>query len=535
MSGRFFNRELLRASAGLLLASPCIGATVARAQDAAYVAKVRVAAETRLDWPYPLLEHSPADPPPSLLAGYAAGAQSYDFFGPAEPDGGSYPLVIFVSPQDRPVGWDFWEQTCRDRGVLFAGVREMGNGKPVAHRVRAVLDVLDDLRGRFEIDPDRTYLAGFSGGAYVACVTAFHLPEYFGGVVCVGYAPQPPEEPWLLARVRQRLSLAIVCGDREPSGPLVEDLYGPWWTGAGVRVEPVILRRHGHTMPGPDVFAEAFDWLEEGVAVRREAARGLPALRIADAPMRDEWSERLLADAKSQLSDTTDAEQVAAGLAQLEGIAQRWPDLPATAAASALIAEHAAKGDRPWEAVREAERRALLRLQAEGYTQLAGDGRKTVAPQRGAYARYAIALWQELSAGNADPDAIAEAQTYIAELQEIADAAPPEAGLPPLRSVRFDFVGDVTLAEAIEHLRGALAGLGYELVVDDAALRAAGVDFDKLYHPRLRAVTFEDIERRFLRRAGLRVQREGATIRLIAVEAVGEAPPSLEGRRRGRD
>ena len=76
------------------------------AQDFAYADKLYVQQETRLDWLYPLLERSPAEPPPGLLEGYSTRGQSYEFFGPpSASDAGPYALIVFVSPQSRPVGW----------------------------------------------------------------------------------------------------------------------------------------------------------------------------------------------------------------------------------------------------------------------------------------------------------------------------------------------------------------------------------------------------------------------------------------------
>jgi predicted esterase len=512
-----------RAAGVAAIACACVGFTAAAregsAQDVGYVAKMRVAAETRLDWVYPLLDRSPAQPPAGLLADYHWQAQAYEFFGPAEGGGGNFPLVIFVSPQDRPVGWPFWEPTCRAHGVLFAGVRDMGNGKPMAHRVRAVLDVLDDIRDRFDVDPDRTYLAGFSGGAQVACITALHLPEYFGGIVCLGHAPQPPDQPWLLERVRQRLSVAIVCGDREPAGPLVEDLFGPWWEAAQVRVEPVILKRHGHTMPDAEVMESAFEWLEAGVVRRRETAKLHPALRIADAPSRQEWAERLLADARSRVADSANAESIDAGLQQLAGLVQRWPDVPTATTGKRMIDELAARADHPWEKVRDAADRKLLLVQAEGYARVAGDGRGAAGNQRGQYAKFAISLWQRIRSSTREAEAIAAADAQLAALEKIAAQAPAETNVVPLRRARFDMNGDVTLAQGIEDLRAAVGRLGYVLTMDEAAIRAAGVDLDKLYHPRLKAVEFDDVDRRFLRRAGVISQRKGKVIRIVPTKA----------------
>jgi hypothetical protein len=88
--------------------------------------------------------------------------------------------------------------------------------------------------------------------------------------------------------------------------------------------------------------------------------------------------------------------------------------------------------------------------------------------------------------------------------------------------VRFDMQGDVTLGEGIAYLRGALAPIGYELVVDEEALRAAGVDFQKRYQPQLKAVKLQDIDRRFLRPAGVKMQRSGREVRLAPVEPTVE-------------
>jgi hypothetical protein len=136
----------------------------AQGQQFQYIEKLVVAEPTKLDWVFPLLEKSPPVMPEALVKETTRGGRfEYEFFGPREGDaaGRAWPLVIFVSPQDRPVGWDFWAPTCDAHGVLFAGVRGAGNGVAVSRRVRATLEVLGDVRSRYRVDPERTYLAGF--------------------------------------------------------------------------------------------------------------------------------------------------------------------------------------------------------------------------------------------------------------------------------------------------------------------------------------------------------------------------------------
>ncbi len=491
---------------------------VASAQTVIYDDKVSVSADTRLDWVYPILGKSPAEPPSGLLNNYVSAGQSYEYFGPVDNPGGPLALVIFVSPSDRPLGWQFWEPACRAHGVLFAGLREMGNGRPAAERVRAVLDVLDELRDRFNIDADRTYLSGFSGGGQIACAVALALPEYFGGVVCIDHAPPPPQLPWHVDRARQRLSMAILNGENDGTTPLVEDLYGPWWQGIGVRTAPITVNGIGHTMPEARLIEQAFQWLEEGLADRRAKAAARPALRIADAPTRSEWADRQLADAE-QLLETGDPANIDVALQQLQGVVARWDDVPATATAQQLIASYAARNERPWEAVRTAENMRLLELGAAGYDDLAFDGRRSVRSGRGKHAKIAISLWEQLrNAAVGDEELRAHAAERIAALEKIVAEAPATSNLVPLARVRFNMDGDVTLLQGIEHMRNALAPIGYQLRFDEQALRAAGVDLDAPRRPRIKAGTFKEIAERFFRRAGVRIRRKEGVVEVVPWE-----------------
>src|SRR6266699_649079 len=73
------------------------------------------------------------------------------------------------------LGWEFVASGCGKEALKLRA-----DFDPLGQRVRIVLDVLDQVRRDYRVDPDRTYLSGFSGGGRVACTIAFALPEYFG-------------------------------------------------------------------------------------------------------------------------------------------------------------------------------------------------------------------------------------------------------------------------------------------------------------------------------------------------------------------
>jgi pimeloyl-ACP methyl ester carboxylesterase len=502
----------------------------AQGQQFQYIEKLVVAEPTKLDWVFPLLEKSPPVMPEALVKETTRGGRfEYEFFGPREGDaaGRAWPLVIFVSPQDRPVGWDFWAPTCDAHGVLFAGVRDAGNGVAVSRRVRATLEVLGDVRSRYRVDPERTYLAGFSGGAFIACRVAFAVPEYVGGVVCIGDAPQLPPDPWARQRLRERLSLAIVCGAREPAGPMVEELDGPMFQAAGVQAETLILPRQGHTMPDAKVMERAFGWLEQGVEGRREIKARLPLTSMGQTLSREEWSAAMLEEARGRFQTPA---TMGEGLWELEAIVKRWSDLPAAGDAQGLITEYAAKSERPWEAEQRQRQQRVERAEAEGYERLAARSEPALKKQRANLLQLSMLHWEALAKQTDDPELRAEAVKRLAGLRELA-AQPPAAGekemaATPLKDVRFQLVGEVTLGEGVDRFRQVLAQLGYELTVDPNVQPIIAAGGERQIKLDLPAATYNDIDRRFFRRHGLKLVRKGNAIQLLAMEPKAEAEPS---------
>ena len=160
----------------------------------------------------------------------------------------------------------------------------------------------------------------------------------------------------------------------------------------------------------------------------------------------------------------------------------------------------------------------MLRIQAEGFDALAHDGRPAVRDKRSRHAKSALAVWQQLRARETEPERLAAIDERLAALDRLIAQAPAESTAIPLARFRLNMEGDVTLAQAIDYMRNALARVGYQFTVDKEGLQAAGVDFDKLYHPRLKAVTFDDLNRRFFRRAGVTMQRTDNVVRLVPMK-----------------
>jgi len=123
----------------------------------------RVAGATRLDWEFAARGFPPKDS--TLPAGFDSTKQKYQLFVPkGYAKGKPFSLVLFISASETPAGWASWQKICQEKNVFFASPFGAGNNTPAGQRVRIILDVLDDVRRSYAIDPDQTYLTGFSGG-----------------------------------------------------------------------------------------------------------------------------------------------------------------------------------------------------------------------------------------------------------------------------------------------------------------------------------------------------------------------------------
>lgn len=398
--------------------------------------EMRVAGPTRLDAKSvtALLGHAPS----RLPASYDWRQQRYQLFVPHGHNAAvPAPLVFFISPGDDPLGWSAWQAVCKERGLLFCAAYGAGSGCPPAQRVRLLLDVLDDVRRRCRIDPDRTYLCGLGSGGRVAAALAFALPEYFGGVLAVSGMQTLPDAPDLRLRASDRLSLALMTGAASPQRAEYEQFHEPVARTGGVRARLWRVPRLGHALPPASVLSEAIAWSEEDLK-RRQADSATPlgaspdeVLDIARASAR-----RLKAAQMALVSG-----QAHRGAVLLRGLLGRWENTEAGDAARRLLQEIEGDPARA-RAVAEERRReesTWRGAQARAFEQL-GD------------LRQAAAQWRRLAR---DFPNTAEGRAAAEAGQRIAEAAATTAYL----GVVFASSEGLTVAEVVRGGPADRAGL----------------------------------------------------------------------------
>jgi pimeloyl-ACP methyl ester carboxylesterase len=323
---------------------------------AGYYPSVSVLAPGRLDWTYVVSQQSLDPEPTRQTAGYLSSRQTYELYVPSQysprrPNA----MIIHVTAGTQSDAWLHWQYVCRTNGVILAGVHNAGNAVPMPLRARIVLDVLDDIRRRFNIDPDRTYISGSSGGGNAASRIAFALPELFGGLIAICGTWNLRPEPMLRQRVSERLSVAVVTGTGDFNGPELANEFFPVLRAHNARARLWVYPM-GHAYPNPAQMDQIFRWAEAGLLLRRMDAKLFPASRLIGPASPDQWSTAMLFEAAERV-DLPGG--LASALFALQEIVDRWKGLPAAELAAALLKEFDAYSPVPWK---EIYRNELLRF-----------------------------------------------------------------------------------------------------------------------------------------------------------------------------
>lgn len=295
---------------------------------------VKVTAATRLDWEFASRGFPAKDT--KLPATYDSTKQKYQLLVPRsfkkdQPAG----LVLFISAGE-PTGLSNWRKFCEAEGVLFACPYGAGNATPAGQRVRIILDVLDDVRRNFKIDPDQTVITGFSGGGRMACAIGFALPEYFGAVVPQCGTNPLPGPAWQRHRIEDRLSVAFVTGEKDMNRKENEAYMHPWFQELGIRSKLWVMPKLGHVIPPAPIVEEIHAWIAEDLKRRRDDRKARPRLAVSadDAPTGAEQAKRHV---QAALEDLQTPPRTWRGVSLLQGVNLRWPKLDAGAEARAAL------------------------------------------------------------------------------------------------------------------------------------------------------------------------------------------------------
>jgi len=347
-------------------------------------AEVKIKDPTRLDWQF--VASGFGAQALKLPPDYDSRQQKFQLYVPRNyTSKKDWPLMVFISPGDDPMGWKFWQKTCETQGMLFCAAYGAGNNCPPGKRIRMVLDMFDQVRRTYQIDPQQTYVTGFSGGGRVACTVGYNLPEYFGGIIPICGTNPMPSLTYIRHRVRDRLSVAFVTGETDFNRDENEKYMAPYIAELGIRSKLWVVPKLGHGIPGQTTLDEVVKWLQSDVERRKTDVKNRPKLSVPPdnglAP--SDLAQRMLEAGEESLKKD---ETVWSGVALLQGVNSRWPKT-----------EAGGKAEKQLKALLNDARKVQLIEDQGGKEERAGLKAQATALERFNQLTGAIQAWQTLA------------------------------------------------------------------------------------------------------------------------------------------
>jgi len=184
---------------------------------------------------------------------------------PAQRPSGGFALLVFVPPwQDArlPQGWG---RALDQYGAIFVSAAQSGNDENVmGRREPLALLAAQNIMQQYPVDPQRVYIAGFSGGSRIALRLALGYPDVFRGVILNAGSdpiadpqiPLPPRD--LIFKFQTSTHVVYVTGDRDTphtSDDLISIRSMHQW--CVFNVDDYAQPRLGHEVAPPEALSRA--------------------------------------------------------------------------------------------------------------------------------------------------------------------------------------------------------------------------------------------------------------------------------------
>src|SRR5262245_39175707 len=183
-------------------------------------------------------------------------------------------LFVYINADDSPGLPAEYEPVLEKRKLLAVAAYKSGNGRNIFDRFRLAIDAVINLQKRFNIDPARIYVSGFSGGARTASMLGVAYADLFSGAIpfCgVNFYTEIPTEGGKRRRidylpVKEALEIAkpkcryvLVTGEKDFNLSDTRTVYEQGFKKEGFKFAKLL------EVPGMAHSTPPAEWLDKGL------------------------------------------------------------------------------------------------------------------------------------------------------------------------------------------------------------------------------------------------------------------------------
>jgi dienelactone hydrolase len=183
-------------------------------------------------------------------------------------------VLVFVSPTANCRPPDGWDEILEARNLIWICPLHAGNDAPPARRIFGALIAAAVLAKDRAVDPQRTYVSGFSGGGRVASIVMARAPQLFDGAIYFsGVNFWESEEPDLIAQILAR-RYVFVTGPHDFNQRNTHQVLRQYRDAGAPHTLLLNIPGLGHDLPAAEHFGDALAYLDERPAADASSPAG---------------------------------------------------------------------------------------------------------------------------------------------------------------------------------------------------------------------------------------------------------------------
>ena len=173
-------------------------------------------------------------------------------------------LFVYISPTPSGLIKTEWKQVLSDRNMIWIGANKSGNPqKPIKRGAFAILGT-ELIKTHYEIDEERIYLSGFSGGGRTASGLIQNFSHLFKGALYICGVNFWQKTPRALALIQQN-RFVFLTGSRDFNYRGTREVFREYRKANVPNIHFMSVKNMAHTLPSARYFNEAIAYLDKDI------------------------------------------------------------------------------------------------------------------------------------------------------------------------------------------------------------------------------------------------------------------------------
>jgi poly(3-hydroxybutyrate) depolymerase len=189
-------------------------------------------------------------------------AINWQVYRPIQTSGEPPGILVYVSPTRSGAMEGNWTRVLDQHNLVYVAADRSGNKIPVTRRMVLATSAIMAVKQQFEIDEERIYISGFSGGGRVASFLSHQYPTVFSGAIYICGVNFWNED--VVSDMNRVLNnrYVFVSGTRDFNLNETRIVYRKYLNAGAEHSLLEIENSMGHTLPNANTMAAALDFLD---------------------------------------------------------------------------------------------------------------------------------------------------------------------------------------------------------------------------------------------------------------------------------